>query len=222
MSPQLSARITPARWLILIVTLVVLIPVIVVLVLHYNSRDPHTAAWPPFGADDRQVNATIERRAEQFLTALRAGDQNQLQAMAFDASDRANVNAFISAFGHRDDRRTSLQTSDLGERYGDLDIAVPCKDGSTQHAVIPFAWKRTSFISSGWYALINKPGTPRSNPTGAQRHSTARVLLLHRDENGTNASPGWRGRHRHHRKLHHRQRHPHLPRPPFPLVDLPN
>jgi hypothetical protein len=154
------------RWLILALGLVVIISLCVVLVLHYRSRDPHTAARPPFGSGSRQVNATIERRAEQFLAALRAGDESQLRAMALDADDRANVTAFVSAFGNRDDRRVSLQTSDLGEKYGDLDIAVPCKDGSIQHAVVPFGWKRTSFISSSWYAFINKPGTAGVLPTG--------------------------------------------------------
>jgi len=166
MSAHVRPRLSLWRWLILSLGLIVLIAVGVVLLLHYRSRDPHTAARPPFGTDRREVNATIERRADQFLTALRTGDESQLRAMAFDAYDRANVSTFVSAFGHRDDRRASLQTSDLGERNGELDIAVPCRDGSTQHAVVPFAWKRTSFISSGWYAIINKPGTADVLPNG--------------------------------------------------------
>jgi hypothetical protein len=157
---------TRFRWLILALGLLVVIPVGVVLVLHYRSRDPHTAARQPYVSGSRQVNQSIERRAQQFLDALKGGDEGRLRGMAFGADDRANVSAFITAFGRRDDRRASLQTSDLGEKYGDLDIAVPCKDGSTQHAVVLFGWKRTSFISSGWYAFIDKPGTSDVLPNG--------------------------------------------------------
>lgn len=166
MSALVRPRMSTPRWVALAVVLIVVVPVAVLLVLHYRSRNPHTAAGQPNVSGSRRVNATIERRAEQFLTALRAGNEDQLRALAFGADDRANVTAFVSAFGHRDDRRASLQTNDLGAQYGDLDIAVPCHDGSTQHAIVPFGWKRTSFISSGWYALIHKPGTADVLPNG--------------------------------------------------------
>jgi len=51
-----------------------------------------------------------------------------------------------------------LETSDLGETRGVLDIRVPCKGADAQDATVLFGWKRTSFISSGWYAIINPPG----------------------------------------------------------------
>lgn len=146
--------------------LLILVAATVVLVLHYRSRDPHTAARPPFSLDTRQVKPEIERRAQQFLAALRAGDEARLRAMALTSSDRGNVTGFVTAFGRRDDRRAGLQTSDLGERTGELDIAVPCKDGSTQHAIVLFAWKRTSFVSSGWYAIVDPPGPEFAMPDG--------------------------------------------------------
>jgi hypothetical protein len=166
MPAPVRPRMNLLRWLLLTLVLLVVVAASVVLVLHYRSRDPHTAARPPFSRDTRQVKPAIERRAQQFLAALRTGDEARLRAMAFASDDRANVDAFIAAFGRRNDQRAGLQTSDLGEKYGELDIAVPCKDGATQHAIVLFGWKRTSFVSSGWYAIINKPGTADVLPNG--------------------------------------------------------
>ncbi|MFL6162709.1 MAG: hypothetical protein ACJ74U_10825 [Jatrophihabitantaceae bacterium] len=146
--------------------LVVVTAAAVVLVLHYRSRDPHTAGRQPHVAGSRQVNPAIERRAQRFLVALRAGDEGTLRGMALTSFDRDSVNAFVTAFGRRNDQLASLQTSDLGERRGVLDIAVPCKDQPAQHATVLFGWKRTSFINSGWYAIINPPGPQYAMPNG--------------------------------------------------------
>lgn len=155
-----------ARWPIVALALIIVVPVATLLVLHYRSRDPHTAKHQPIDSASRQVNPDIERRAQQFLAALRAGDEGRLRAMAFQAYDRDNVSAFVAAFGRRADRRAGLQTSDLGEKLGELDIAVPCQHGPIQHVVVSLAWKRTSFVSSGWYASIDKPGTADVLPNG--------------------------------------------------------
>ena len=165
MSTQLPAgRSTHrlARMIAVLVLAAVVAAGVIVLVLHYRSRDPGTAARLPADSNSRQVNPAIERRAQQFLAALRAGDEERLRAMVLTAFDRDNVNAF----GRRDNQLATLQTSDLGGTRGELDIAVPCKNQPTQHAIVLFGWKRTSFISSDWFAIINQPGTADVLPAG--------------------------------------------------------
>lgn len=159
------------RWPLItagLVLAVLLALVVTALVLHHRSADPHTAGRLPHVAGSRQVNPTIERRANQFVEALRAGDENHLRDMALTAYDRDNVTAFVAAFGHRAVRVTSLQTGDLGETTGNLELAVPCKSGPEQQALVLFRWKRTSFISSNWFALINQPGSAGVLPAGCE------------------------------------------------------
>lgn len=155
------------RWVIAAVAAVIIVASGIVLVLHHQSGNPHTAARSS-ASGSTQVNSKIEHRAQQFLAALRSGDEGRLRAMALTAYDRDNVAAFVAAFGKRNDSLASLQTSDMGSTYGELEIGVPCKDGTVQHAVVPFGWKRTSFFSSNWFALVNKPGTQDALPAGCQ------------------------------------------------------
>ena len=166
MPTKVHPRDNRLRWPLLAVALIVVAAVAIVQVLHHRSRGPHTAGRQPHVSGSRQVNPTIERRAQQFLVALRTGDEAKLRTMALTNFDRDNVSAFVTAFGRRNDQLASLQTSDLGEKRGVLDISVPCKDQPTQHATVLFGWKRTSFISSGWYAIINPPGTQYAMPNG--------------------------------------------------------
>ena len=167
MSKPSRLRMTPLRWAVLaVVVMIALIPAVDVLVLHYRSRDPHTAMRFPIDENSRRVNPTIERRAQRFMAALRVGDENALRALAFGSYDQAAVPSFAGAFGRRNDRVLSLETSDLGETYGDLTVAVPCGDGSTQQPVVVFMWKRTSFTSSSWFAVIKPPGYEQVQPLG--------------------------------------------------------
>jgi len=160
-------RMTPLRWVVLaVVVMIALTPGVDVLVLHYRSRDPHTAMRQPLNEASHQVNPTIERKAQQFMAALRVGDENTLRALALGADDQAAVPSFVDAFGRRNDRVLSLEPSDLGEIYGYLTIAVPCGDGSTQQPVVVFMWKRTSFTSSSWFAIVNTPGYEQVQPLG--------------------------------------------------------
>ena len=138
---------------------------ITVLVLHHRSGNPHTAHRFPTDSDSRQVNPMIERRAQQFLTALRAGDEVRLKKMALTEYDRDAVSAFVTAFGRRDVRLVSLHTGEFDDT-GNLELAVPCKNGPEQQALVLFRWKRTSFISSDWRAIINQPGTADVLPPG--------------------------------------------------------
>jgi len=140
---------------------------LVVVLLHHQTGNPHTAARSP-ASGSTQVNSKIEHRAQQFLAALRSGDEGRLRSMALTADDRDNVAAFVTAFGRRNDSLASLQTSDMGSTYGELEIAVPCRDGSVQHAIVAFGWKRVSFFSSNWFAIVNKPGTQDVLPAGCQ------------------------------------------------------
>ena len=94
MSALVHPRMRLLRWLALVVVLVVAVAAAVVLGLHYRSRYPGTAARLPHASGSRQVNPAIERRAQQFLAALRAGDEGQLRAMAFDGFARDNVSSF--------------------------------------------------------------------------------------------------------------------------------
>jgi hypothetical protein len=168
MSTQLPAGRKPHRQLLLIAGLVLAVLVvagITVLVLHHRTGNPHTAHRPPLNSNTTQVNSAIERRAGEFVTALRAGDESRLRAMSLTQDDRDNVTAFVAAFGHRDVRIASLQTGEFGDT-GNLELAVPCKSGAEQQALVLFRWKRTSFISSGWFAIINRPGTPDVLPAG--------------------------------------------------------
>jgi hypothetical protein len=168
MATQLPAERTPRRRLLIFVGLVLAIVVaagVTTLVLHHRSGDPHTAHRMPIDSGSKQVNPTIERRAHEFLTALRAGDERRLRALSLTLDDRDNVPAFVEAFGHREVRIASLETGEFGDT-GDLKLAVPCKSGPEQQALVLFRWKRTSYISSGWYAIINRPGTAGVLPAG--------------------------------------------------------
>jgi hypothetical protein len=165
-SQRTAERRIHSRLLMIIGLVAVLVAAgITVLVLHYRSGNPHTAHRPPLNSNTTQVNPTIEHRAGEFVAALRAGDEGRLRAMALTTYDRDNVAAFGAAFGHRDVRVASLQTGEFGDT-GNLELAVPCKGGPEQQAVVLFRWKRTSFISSGWFAIINRPGTPDVLPAG--------------------------------------------------------
>lgn len=128
-------------------------------------QPPHTAHRLPLNSNSKQVNPAIERRAREFVTALRAGDESRLRATSLTTDDGNNVTAFVAAFGHRDVRVESLQTGEFGDT-GNLELLVPCKSDSAQRVLILFEWKRTSFISSGWYATIHKPGTSGILPAG--------------------------------------------------------
>jgi hypothetical protein len=168
MSTQLPASRKARRLLLVIASAVLAVIVaagVTVLVLHQRSADPHTAHHLPLNSNSKQVNPTIERRAREFIDALRGGDEDRLRAMSFTVEERDNVAAFVAAFGHRDVRIASLETGEFGDT-GDLLLAVPCKSGPGQRAQVPFKWKRTSFVSSGWYAIINQPGTTGVLPAG--------------------------------------------------------
>jgi hypothetical protein len=168
MSTQLPAERKPRHRLIMITGLMLVILIaagITVLVLHHRSSNPHTAHRPPLDSNTTQVNSAIERRAGELVAALRAGDESRLRDMSLTADDRDNVTAFVAAFGHRDVRIASLETGEFGDT-GNLALAVPCKSGPEQQALVLFRWKRTSFISSGWFAIINRPGTADVLPAG--------------------------------------------------------
>jgi len=168
MATQLPAERKSHRRLLMITGLVLAVVVVAgstVLVLHYRTGNPHTAHRPPLNSNSTKVNSAIERRAHEFVDALRAGDESRLRATSVTPNDRDNVTAFVAAFGHRDVRIASLQTGEFGDT-GNLELAVPCKSGPEQQALVVFRWKRTSFISSGWFAIINRPGTPDVLPAG--------------------------------------------------------
>jgi hypothetical protein len=138
---------------------------VTVLVLHQRSGDPNTAHRLPLDSDSKQVNSAIERRAQEFVAALRSGDESRLRAMSLTLEDSDNVSAFVTAFGHRDVRVVSLQTGEFGDT-GDLELLVPCKSEPERRARVLFSWKRTSLISSDWFAIITQPGAADVLPAG--------------------------------------------------------
>jgi hypothetical protein len=161
MSAELLAGRRTYRWPLIIDAVMLALTIAVgvtILVLHHRTENPHTAGRLPLVSGSRQVNQAIERRAQQFANALETGDESRLRAMTLTKADRDNVAAFITAFGHRNVRITSLQSGEFGDT-GNLELAVPCNSRPEQRALVLFAWKRTSFLSSGWYAIINQPGT---------------------------------------------------------------
>ena len=75
MATQVPAEPKTHRRLLMIAGLalaIVLAAGITVLVLHHRTGNPHTAGRLPHVSGSRQVNPTIERRADQFVDALRA------------------------------------------------------------------------------------------------------------------------------------------------------
>jgi hypothetical protein len=132
--------------------------------LHHRSAYPGSALRHP-SSNSREVNSTIQHRAQKFVAALRAGDVSQVKALADPASD-GDVTAFVNAFGHRNIQVTSLEASDLGNKTADLNLVAPCKDGSTQQLTVLFDWYRTSYIRSSWFAIIHKLDTPDVLPAG--------------------------------------------------------
>jgi hypothetical protein len=132
--------------------------------LHHRSAYPGSALRHP-ASNSREVNSTIQHRAQKFVTALRAGDVSQVRSLADPASD-GDITAFVNAFGHRNVEVASLEASDLGNKTADLNLVAPCKDGSTQQLTVLFDWYRTSYVRSSWFAIIHKLGTPDVLPNG--------------------------------------------------------
>ncbi|HJQ00360.1 MAG TPA: hypothetical protein VJ851_02060 [Jatrophihabitans sp.] len=151
-------------WATALVVAVVVVVGGVLLALHHRSSYPGTALRHP-ASNSRQVNRTIERRAQDFVSALRAGDVSRVRSLADPASD-GDIAAFVTAFGHRNVQIARLEASDLGNKTADLNLVVPCKDGTQQQFTVLFDWYRTSYIRSSWYAVIHKLGTPDVLPSG--------------------------------------------------------